>query len=351
MSGIGLSDLVQDWGGFEQLVAELHETGDVTVERNVVLTGRSGAPRQIDVLVRHKKGFYEHKVVTECKFRNQAVERIHVDALATTVREVGADRGVMFSTKGFQSGAITEVQHQGIELFKVREPTDEEWGLPGRHVDIWLHIISTAIGNLTPINPYSLGAATNTNIDVVLGDEHAPGTSIIADGRTQNTLEELLTYLALDSAKQSYKPVRVQFEDGGFSGEIRFVINVNYEPLRPLQIFSDGRVLFVPKMTFQVGVLVSQSRLQIDRGQHLAFALAVEDCIRSQVTSASRLKEGGSTVLVPLQPNAIFETSDVFKNGSILQVWTKPYQRFEDFSNLEPGKSIARVTPQPTASL
>jgi len=59
---MSIADLVTDWGGFEQLVAKLHETGQVTVEHNVVLPGRSGAPRQIDVLIRHKQGLYEHLV-------------------------------------------------------------------------------------------------------------------------------------------------------------------------------------------------------------------------------------------------------------------------------------------------
>jgi hypothetical protein len=47
---MNIADLVTDWDGFEKLVATLHETGEVTVEHNVVLPGRSGAPRQIDCL-------------------------------------------------------------------------------------------------------------------------------------------------------------------------------------------------------------------------------------------------------------------------------------------------------------
>ena len=102
---ISLQEFVEDWGGFERLIAELNQTGDVTVEHNVILEGRSGASRQIDVLIRHNKGLYEHPVVVECKYWKRNVERIHVDALATTVREVGASRGVIFSAEGFQSGA------------------------------------------------------------------------------------------------------------------------------------------------------------------------------------------------------------------------------------------------------
>lgn len=142
-----LKDMVQDWGGFERLVAELHDTGTVTVEHDVVLTGRSGAPRQIDVLVRHREGLYEHLIVVECKYLNTPVERIHIDALATTVREVGASKGVIFSAKGFQSGAITQAEHDGISLYQIREPTDREWGMPGRHLDLWLQFVQVSIGS------------------------------------------------------------------------------------------------------------------------------------------------------------------------------------------------------------
>lgn len=50
----------------------------VTVEHNVSLTGRSGAVRQIDVLIRHKQGLIEQLVVVECKYWNSSVERLHV---------------------------------------------------------------------------------------------------------------------------------------------------------------------------------------------------------------------------------------------------------------------------------
>ena len=105
---MNITELVKDWGGFEKLVVALHETGDVSVEHNVTLVGKSGAARQIDVLLRHRQGLYEHLVVVECKYWNRAVKRLHVDALATTLREVGAAKGVIFSTKGFQTGAITQ---------------------------------------------------------------------------------------------------------------------------------------------------------------------------------------------------------------------------------------------------
>ncbi|MGA7385981.1 MAG: restriction endonuclease [Methylocella sp.] len=156
-----IAKLVTDWGGFEKLVATLHETGQVSVEHNVVLQGRSGAPRQLDVLIRHKQGLYEHLVVAECKYWNSAVERLQVDALATTVREVGAARGVIFSTKGFQSGAITQAKAESIDLFVVRDLSTEEWGLPGRVVDMFLQVIQPGVGNISSHGATKIGDPFN----------------------------------------------------------------------------------------------------------------------------------------------------------------------------------------------
>lgn len=68
-----ISNLIIDWDGFERLVSKLCETGDVTVERDVVMVGKSGAPRQIDVAIKSKQGLVEHLVIVECKYWNRPV--------------------------------------------------------------------------------------------------------------------------------------------------------------------------------------------------------------------------------------------------------------------------------------
>lgn len=154
-----IETFVGDWGGFEKLVATLHETGEVAVERDVSLPGRSGAPRKIDVLIRHRQGLYEHLVVVECKHWRRRIIRLHVDALTTTVQEVGAAKGVIFSSKGFQAGAITQARQSNIDLFVLRDLDRHEWGNPGRVVDLFLQIAEigfkavTAQASFIPTNP------------------------------------------------------------------------------------------------------------------------------------------------------------------------------------------------------
>ena len=324
-----LDDLVQDWGGFERLIAELHDTGTVTVEHNVVLTGRSGAPRQIDVLVRHREGLYEHLIVVECKYRNTPVERLHVDALATTVREVGAARGVIFSTKGFQSGTVTQAEHEGISLYQIREPTDLEWGLPGRHIDLWLQFLQISIGELAVPGTTVAGALpVDKRLTIELG-EGASVTPITGSGLDEPTLESLVERLARESARVAYRPVRLSFGDGVYEGTYRARFRVNFAPQQPVQCARDGAIIFIPRIEFDVGLKVDQSRMQIDRGQRYAFVLAVEDCVNKVVSTASR-EADGKTVLEPARSDPP-DPEDTFQNGSILQVWLKGYADFAEF--------------------
>jgi hypothetical protein len=333
-----LADLVSDWGGFERLVAQLHETGDVTVEHNVTLTGRSGASRQIDVLVRHTQGLYEHLIVVECKYRSTPVERLHIDALATTIREIGASRGVIFSTQNFQSGALSQAKHDNISLFLLRELTDAEWGRPGRFVDVWLHTVSLAVGNLEM--PDVLLAATGPvptrplalEFDFSEGESRSR-TPVHLDGKPDATVEDLIQRAARRSAQKIYKPVLLTFgdkEDGAF----KYAIRVKIAPLTPMSIRVDAGLLTVPAISFKLGLLINQSHFKIDRKESFAFALAVENCITKQVAAASRRKLDARTQIRSAADNERAVDEPAWQNGSLATVWIRPFIDFSKFDNV-----------------
>ena len=181
-----ISDLVKDWDGFEKLVAELHETGEVTVEHNAILIGRSGAPRQVDVLIRHKQGLYDHLVIAECKYWNSPVERLHIDALAAQFKMWGRRVAYCFQPRVFGRGAITQAKQSNIDLFTVRDLTAEEWGLPGRVIDFYLQVIQPSIGNPVFHNPVVFGLPSNDPISINLEfNENGPVSTtplLLADG-------------------------------------------------------------------------------------------------------------------------------------------------------------------------
>jgi hypothetical protein len=337
MKDKALSEIVSDWGGFERLVAQLHETGGVSVEHNATLIGRSGAPRQIDVLVRHTEGLYEHLIVIECKYRNDAVERIHVDALATTIRELGAARGVIFSTRGFQSGAIEQAAHENISLYKLREPTDEEWGLPGRKVDIWLHCVSVGIGNFQVHDSTIINAKPGQSIAFNFEfNETGPVSKTLMkmEGKPDQTIEDIILRMTREAVALVYKPRKLSF-DGKFDGVVKSVIRMNVEPKTPMMLFKDGATVLVSRYSFSLGVKVSQSRFQVDRAIPYAFVLAVEDCVKNTVTTASRRKGTEITQLSAVDQEE--PIGSVFQSGSLISVFIGPFEHFSEFDGIQPG--------------
>jgi hypothetical protein len=332
-----LSEIVSDWGGFERLVAQLHETGGVSVEHNVTVVGRSGAPRKIDVLVRHTEGLYEHLIIVECKYRNDPVERIHVDALATTIGELGASRGVIFSTHGFQSGAIEQAAHENISLYKLREPTDEEWGLPGRKIDIWLHCVSVGIGDFECSGATAITATPGKpiNFNFEFNDAGAASrTPMKMEGKPEQAMEDTILRMTREAVPLVYKPVKVSF-DGKYDGVVKSVIRMNVEPKTPIMLFKDGATVLLPRYSFSLGIKVAQSRFEVDRAAPYAFVLAVEDCVKNTVTTASRRTGAESTELNVVKQEQ--STEAVFQSGSLISVFIRPFENFSEFDGIQPG--------------
>lgn len=331
-----LSRLVTDWGGFEKLITMLCETGYVTVTRDARLVGKSGAPRQVDVLISHKQGLVEHFTVVECKYWNTRVKRQNVDELVVTVRDVGASRGVMFSTKGFQKGAVTQARFDNIELFKLREPTDKEWGSPGRHVDFYLQFVSRSLANLQVYGlmaiPMQVGAR---KLDIGLGVPESETTIVPRDGCDAKTLEALIHLCTWQAVRKILGPISVLFD--GKDGERRIWNRVEFPFPSPVQIPIMGNgVVIVPKISLDLGIKLKQMRIQKDRGEHQLFVLAVEDCVRGNVTLAARQTGQQATALIA--PSITAEVEGRFENGSILSFALQPLDPFDEFSALPKGE-------------
>jgi len=337
MNDIPLRSLVEDWGGFEKLVAKLHETGTVEVEHNVTLTGKSGAPRQIDVLVKHREGLYEHLIIIECKYWKENVSRLHVDALVTAVHDLNASRGVIFSAKGFQEGAITASKHTGIELYKVRELTDLEWGIPGRVIDFYLQVIQRSIGNFQ-FHGLSVSGIPkipiHLNIVISENNEGSKTSTISKDGSPSRTLEELLI-VASDKALAKFTKNTFLICDGADCTRFAMV-HVNYEPPEPILVPWENIIVMIPKITFDLGIKYQQSRFVHDRAKQFVFTLAVENCVRNGLMLASRKSDEKHTVLSSVSSSEPVKEENVMKNGSIMQVIVKGFFPFEEIANLQP---------------
>lgn len=76
---------------------------------------------QIDVLAKFEALDADFVVLIECKRHQSAIPRADVQLLYAKVQSLGAHKGMLFATTGFQSGAIEYAKQHGITLVKITE--------------------------------------------------------------------------------------------------------------------------------------------------------------------------------------------------------------------------------------
>lgn len=110
---------------FEELCLEILKSyaeaeclSDFSIQHNVCIPADDGT-YQIDVYAKFIAMGVEFKVIAECKRYSNPVSREKVAVLADKVRSLGAHKGIMISTCGFQSGAYEYSKKHGIALLQV----------------------------------------------------------------------------------------------------------------------------------------------------------------------------------------------------------------------------------------
>ena len=107
-----------NWKGFERLVAAVNASN---IKNGTVTWNDSVDGRQFDVTIRFKAGDYDFLTVIECKNYKSKVPVEKVEAFVTKSRGVKANKAVMFSSKGFQSGCKVVAEQYGVDLFELSE--------------------------------------------------------------------------------------------------------------------------------------------------------------------------------------------------------------------------------------
>lgn len=75
----------------------------------------------LDVLVTVRIAEFDFKIVVECKHHRRPVERDHVQILHSRIQSLGCHKGVVFSTSGYQVGALRFAKEHGIALVRVTD--------------------------------------------------------------------------------------------------------------------------------------------------------------------------------------------------------------------------------------
>lgn len=98
--------------------AEAEHLSNFSIQHNVHISTDDGT-YQIDVYASFSAMGVEFKVITECKRYSKPVSREKVAALCDKVKSLGAHKGIMISTCGFQSGAFQYAKKHGIALLQI----------------------------------------------------------------------------------------------------------------------------------------------------------------------------------------------------------------------------------------
>jgi restriction system protein len=104
-----------DWKDYQEEAAEFFRSLGLDATTDVTIKGVR-TRHDVDVLVKsHHYGFNVTWIV-ECKHWKDRVSKLHVLALREIVTDVGADRGILLSEAGFQSGAVEAANLTNVQV-------------------------------------------------------------------------------------------------------------------------------------------------------------------------------------------------------------------------------------------
>jgi predicted helicase len=110
---------------FEALVAlverAVHNLPGVEVLHDVKLPTKYGGERQIDIVLKEKRGRLTYLTIIECKNTNTKVTVNTVGAFKELKESVNAQQGIIVSAAGFQSGALLSVKNENIHLYQLSQ--------------------------------------------------------------------------------------------------------------------------------------------------------------------------------------------------------------------------------------
>lgn len=104
-----------EWYKFQEEIKNHFESLGATASSNVRIQGSRGY-HDIDVLIRPKFFGKEIIWIVEAKNWTSNVSKEKAMALHSVVQDIGADRGFIISSKGFQKGAYEYVKNTNISL-------------------------------------------------------------------------------------------------------------------------------------------------------------------------------------------------------------------------------------------
>jgi hypothetical protein len=123
---------------------------DIPVDHEKSFTSLAGNTYKVDISYSFKLFDIDYLTLVECKYWNSSVSREKVGYFKSVLDELKAHKGVIVTTRGFQSGAITYAQSQNIALIKI---TNDKYFDTWSHFDGAIDLLSDKLNKGKPLNP------------------------------------------------------------------------------------------------------------------------------------------------------------------------------------------------------
>lgn len=108
------------WQEYQEEASAFFRSLGLDAETDVTIQGVR-TTHDVDVLVRSHHVGFDVTWIVECKHWKSRVSKLHVLALREIVADVGADRGILLSEAGFQSGAIEAATLTNVRVTSLAE--------------------------------------------------------------------------------------------------------------------------------------------------------------------------------------------------------------------------------------
>ena len=346
----GFLDKLIDWKEFELFVRDLYSSSDeVLVEHNVTKMGKSNATRQIDVHVTHKSKLHSYTTLIECKSWKHRVDRARIDVMAASMDDLNASKGVIFTTKGYQEGAVEYARFKNIDIFIVRDLTDEEWGKPGKKIEFFMHFINSSIQDIRVQNASLLPTTDefpeNLKVNIVIKKDFVDESLFLhskKNGSKSRNITDMLLDIKNDIASSIGKQVGLlRPSENGEKPQLCFKTDVllDFENSEFKQLRYPFGVVNLGIIQFSVLTSIDEDKFEFDRTADLDFALIVENYITKQKNFVSKRKNFTTLNVSEQVKEKTEQDGETLENGSILKVYFDPYVPFE----LKPETAVSKT--------
>lgn len=111
----------------ESKIERFFQLNGYKTQRNVVLEGKSGGKHEIDILAEKSDGVTTFRLMIECKAWDKPIEKDVVSKVSYVLRDLGLNKAIIVSLKGWRVGAEKSADELGIELWG-RDKIEEKLG-------------------------------------------------------------------------------------------------------------------------------------------------------------------------------------------------------------------------------